>query len=378
MSAETAIPETPVTDAQLDSTFDAGPTAQATEAPQPTHPETESLGDATASMLADGDAPDSDAGDAANSGEQANADATAQPVESAPADDFDAQLLADAEWYGFRPEEAKSFGSPAALRRAMTAIDRRELSAARGGEKRQTGANQSQARETSAPANQDATQTAAGQTAAPTIEAYKLDLDPSQFDEDSRPVIAGLQGLVEFANKQHASHATALAQAQATIQQLTERLERTEQFHASVQNERFTHDLDRLFDSVAEQYGELFGKGPIKDLKDLNQVKQRNDVVNELLGLQDIDHRNGREPMPLDRVFRRAISSLHPDKTIDLARKQVAKEVTQHRSGAVARPNQRRSAPLSADQEAVEAAREAFKAAGLDPGPRLLTPAFGD
>ena len=310
-----------------------------------------------------------------------------------PAAGIDQTLVELAEWYGFTAEDAKSFGSSDALRRALTALDRRELSARQQSQQTQqvegdgkTGAESKVAAEASA---EKQTQQATAETkqseqaAAKVAEANltvqdfePIALDLEGWDEETAGVLKGLadkanSSISKFASRV-TSQATEIATTRNQLAQLQQHIEALEQHRQQIEGERFEQELDGYFGGVGEEYSPIFGKGAGRELKpDSAELKSRHDLVKEMFALRETDQRLGRSEMTRPQLFKRALAIKFFDKTKELARNQLSHEAKDRKEQAVARPTQRRSPALTGDRAAAERANQFYKDRGMDPGPSL-------
>lgn len=306
---------------------------------------------------------------------------TAATAPDAAAEVFDAELLEQARWYGLTDEFAKSFGSSDMLRRALTAIDRRDISVASASQSQQgqqVEGEQQAAQQQAVP--QDAAQAdAATQAAAQPevslaqltgeIEPFKLELDG--WDEDTRKVLEGLN--THYATQLQKLAATAKAPqplldaVQQKIDALDQQFQALEQFRLRAEGERIEQEFDGLFSSAGDEYAEVFGKGAGRELGlDSKELQARKELVQEMFALAEADKQFGRKPMTRPQLFKRALAVRFFDKQQDLARKQVQAQVQQRKSQAVAKPTQRRAPPKTGEKAAAEFINGFLKDRGID------------
>lgn len=292
-----------------------------------------------------------------------------KPAAESPADEpvFDDGLLAEAARYGFTKAEAEAFASPAALQRAMTAIDRRELAQARGEQAApKDGAAAPAAApapaKPAAPATPAAPAPAPGATAAGAAAAFeklKLDLDPEQYDPGFIKIVNGI-------NDHYAGIVNTLHQSnqafQSELAQVTQRFKQEE-------GQRFEQEMDLLIETTTPApLKEIFGTGSMRSLVATNaaQAKARSEIVGQMLELNALDVKAGRQPSSMQQLFQRALRTLHSDKLEIIARDKVRGEVSERRSQTISRPSSREAKATTPEQKAAQRANEFYKSKGYE------------
>lgn len=306
---------------------------------------------------------------------QEDSTAATDTTAAAPAGDaaeFDADLLANAQWYGFTEDDAKAFGSPDALRRVLTAMDRRALSDAQPPQSQQAaaveGEAQQQTQATEAAPAADAKQPEVS-LAQLTGDVEKFNLEPllEGWDEDTKKLFTQLNDHYDAQMRKVAAKAQAVAPVNEQVAQLAERFQALEQFRLQAEGERIEQEFDGLFNSKADEYADVFGKGAGRELRaDSKEMQARKELVQEMFALRDADERFGRPPMTNKQLFNRALAVRFFDKSKDLAVKQVKAEVAQRKSQSLAKPTQRRSAPVTGEKAAANFVNQFLKDRGVD------------
>jgi len=306
---------------------------------------------------------------------QEDSTAATDTTAAAPAGDaaeFDADLLANAQWYGFTEDDANAFGSPDALRRVLTAMDRRALSDAKPPQSQQAaaveGEAQQQTQATEAAPAADAKQSEVS-LAQLTGDVEKFNLEPllEGWDEDTKKLFTQLNDHVDTQLRKIAAKAQSVAPVNEQVAQLAERFQALEQFRLQAEGERIEQEFDGLFNSKADEYADVFGKGAGRELRaDSKEMQARKELVQEMFALRDADERFGRPPMTNKQLFNRALAVRFFDKSKDLAVKQVKAEVAQRKSQSLAKPTQRRSTPVTGEKAAANFVNQFLKDRGVD------------
>lgn len=295
-------------------------------------------------------------------------DATPSAKASAPAGDdgFSAELLASAEQYGFTADEAKAFGSPDHLQRAMTALDRKAAAWAREEQKKtgqaadagktadQTPASPAPASGSAAPATPAAkpatppaqTPAAAANPAAAadaSLDKFKLELDPNEYDEGTISVLNGLNdhydGLVRSLRGELDSLKSQLGMVSGRMQ--------------ADEGARFVEQMDSFFDGLGDEFKETFGKGKLDDFRpDAQELANRQKLVEEMNALALADEKVGRKRSSTSDLAKRALNVLHADKLETIARKKVTDQVQKRNGQAISRPTGRTDKVRSPDAAA--------------------------
>lgn len=289
----------------------------------------------------------------------------AAPVAPAAQDWLDQGLLADASFYGFTEEDARAFESPERLTAAMAALDRRMLRDY--GQPQQTPQGQVPPQAAGfSPAQQQPVAPVTGQPPAQAQSGFDLSKYKDLFDEDTHKVLSELQGHTQSElNRLQSLAESKIAEQQAAYERLEQTVRFMEQQAVLAQGQRFEAEMDDQFETIAKDYGDIFGKGPIRELPP--EVKgKRQELAAYMTQLEQIDLQVGRPPVPMKQNFQRALRVLYGDRQAKAIRNQVAREVETRRSQQISRPTARTSAPINPLDAAARRADEIYKAKGFD------------
>lgn len=294
--------------------------------------------------------------------EQAEA-APATTEAAAPAQDWlNKGLLEDAAFYGFTEEDARSFESPERLSAAMAALDRRML--------RDFGQPQ-QSFQGQAPQQAAGNFPAPQQPVAPAPQVqapsgFDLSKYKDLFDEDTHKVLNELHTHTQAElNRLQAAADARISEQQAAIEQMTQIVRHMEQQSVIAQGQRFEADMDEQFESISKDYGDIFGKGPIRELAP--EIKgKRQELAAYMTQLEQIDLQVGRPPVPMKQNFQRALRVMYGDRQAKAIRNQVSQEIAARRTQQISRPTARNSAPLNPEDAAARRADELYRRKGFD------------
>lgn len=275
------------------------------------------------------------------------ADTTINQPPSAPAADwFNQDLKAQSSYYGFSEAEARGFESPERLQAAMAALDRRMLRDF--GSPQQSFQGQPAG---NAPVGAPQGQPAPGQPSG----SFDLAKYKDVLDEQSLGVLKEL----------HTHHEAEFQRRDALIEQLNGTVQSLQEQAALAEGQRIEQTLDEQFEALGQDYEDLFGKGPIRELSAEVQAK-RQEFYAYMRQLEEMDLRVGRPPATAKHNFQRVLRSMYGDRQTKAIRNQVAREVDARRSQQIARPTARTSAPLNPLEAAARRADELYKARGFD------------
>jgi hypothetical protein len=285
-----------------------------------------------------------------------------EPEESEEADDspiagWDDSIVADAKSRNFTDEYIAGFGSESALRRALMLIDKRELEEFRAGKKLAADGGKPTEKSEAKPDDKAATtETKSEQQQSTDDLLQKLDIGLSEdFDED---VVAAFSKINDHF---HGRFESLHKQNTALQQQLTALV----QFQNEYQNDRLNQFADRFFASADEVYADEIGKGTLAEVSPEAQEVRRQ-IVAEALDRFQLAQDTGRGPKDLQQALDQAMKVRFFDKHQQLARKDVAKKVSQRKASSVQRPTQRRASAGTPDQAAANFAERWYKEHGLD------------
>jgi hypothetical protein len=304
-----------------------------------------------------------------DSSESAEADPTpdteaepeAEPAESEPAEPagIDSELLARAEVYGLSADDAKAHGTPESLRLTMLAMDRQ---AAAWGEK-QLGLGEQQpppadtARQEPPPKEQPPTKE---QAAESLVEKFKLEINPDEWDADVAKALNGVNDhYYSLVNKQQSELKElrdALVNTHDYVQFITSQSQQAEA--AQVEQE-----LDTFFDSLGDEFGEVYGKGPIRQLSEsAPQRAKRIEFVQKMRALEYADANTpNRRPMARKEMLGRVQAFLHPDILKQTARKEIESKVKARSQQSLERPSGKNGKAATRRERAIAYAEEHSK-----------------
>ena len=296
--------------------------------------------------------------DAHSAGRQAPADAnsreanpqTGNPKPAVAAAEFDAALLRHARDAGFSDEEARAFGDPAKLQRALTAYDREMLNLRRGRQNGQpTQQQQPPQRQPQTPPSQQApreeqpARDASGRF-VPREEKFELKLDPNLVDPEIISGFNALQGHYE----------SRIARLEAALEEAAPVIRRSWAETQQIKVQQFDTALEKL----GESFAELFGNDPTDELDPQSAHFQNRDKIfiaaNELA--EEYQARGKRVPRFAELV-RRAAYSEFGDKLKQQARAEVKAELERRQEESTSPPSHRngrgRETPVGDDEYAV-------------------------
>jgi hypothetical protein len=286
---------------------------------------------------------------------------------AAPADplaDWDANLLAEADSRGLTKEDAAAFGEPELLRRALIAMDRRDLARIKAGQADTTiatgeAAVQSASSATTTPPVATSTPAApvAAATPAPSaaakavLDKLAINLNPDEYDPE---VIGQFNAIGEYVTQQSQQ-----------ITQLNGMVEQLMNAHRSQIEQQIEAEAERFFASLPDEYADEIGKGLTQDLSAPNQVQVRRELFSDALHLQQIARNSGRTPKSLTELLQRSTDVRFVDKQKQIARREIAKQVADRRTQQVARPTHSRAPNGSPEEQAASFARTFFAERGV-------------
>lgn len=288
-----------------------------------------------------------------------------EPEPAAPADEFGADLLAQANFYGISAEEARAYDSPKALMLAMTAIDRNNLRVAKEHFGSSYGPQPSQPAPQLQP--QQFQPLAPQQPQQPpklgAFEKLKLELNPEEFDEKS---IAALNQVNEHYDKLMREQAEMVAAQNQALLALNEQFTQITSRQQAEAHAEFTREMDTFFTKLGDEFTDVFGKGDLKSLlPNSPQWTSRQQLVEEMELLRWVDAQANRPRSPDSLLAQRALNALHPDKLKATVRKELNSQVSQRRSQALARTAGRQNPVPKGDQNATNFARDWARQHGL-------------
>lgn len=306
----------------------------------------------------------------------ANDAAAATPASEAAArptglEAFSTTDLDTARHFGITDAELKSIKTPDVLQLVLTALDRRELSAAKPTQSQPAAT----AEDRPATTPNDATAAPASPAAADSeFKLDKLELDLTGWDDEAAAMFRKINDHHQAQLEKLAAKQSATPQAPADVVALKEQLAALEAKAAHAERVQFEQSMDRYFEGLDKAYVDMFGTGPMRSLaKDSPQSKARNELVQEFIALRESDARLGRPAMPDEAILKRALAARFADQVQELARKQVRAEVEERRQQAVEKPTQRTVPIETGDAAAANFVNSFYKDRGIDTGDSLLS-----
>lgn len=302
---------------------------------------------------------------------ETDAAATAEEEGEFPADLIESAVLA-----GFSKDEARAFGSPELLTRALTAYDR-QLSALG----RQILESQKAPAEEVAPAApakpeapKPAEQTAV-EAAVAEFEKLKLELSPDEYDAGTINTLNGINDHYDKLVRQIASdHQQKFTKLQETTDALREvLLEQREQFQQitgrtqAEDSARFEQEMDSFFAGLGDEFKATFGKGAMRSIKaDSPERAARLKLVEEMSALQLADAQLNRPRSTPQQLRERALRSLHGDTLKTSARQEILKKADERKTQSLARPAGRQMKARTGKASATRYVEEVLRKRGAD------------
>ena len=246
-----------------------------------------------------------------------------------------AELAAQAAAYGLDPED---FGTGKALEKALRHLDRKTAEFVRQ----------------PAPTPQ-----AKPEPQAP-VTLEKLDLTkiltPGKYEEEIEKAFTAMN---DFYAKQTES-------VMAKLEELSSVKPQVEQFGSFLQqqeSQRNESELDSYFNSLGDEWKEVFGQGSIRELPP-KLAEERRKVAQEMLVLQAGDQAMGRPPSNLKQLAQRAHRLAFGDRHETIARNKLKAEVKAKQSGALAKPSAKTGAPVDPRSRIRQLANDVYRKAG--------------
>lgn len=262
----------------------------------------------------------------------------------APAGGIDESLLAQAEALGISREEAQAFGDPGRLASAVRVLDRQMAVLGR-------------------PRTPEQPAPAASQGVQPKPSTPPAGDSPAEFKlELNKEIVAP-----EVAQAFEALH----AHYEGRIKALEERFQGAEQERARREAESNTAELERELTALGEDWHDTFGKDPLSKLlaqpgADKTPAFQNlNKALEEMDALARGYAASGRPVPPTGVLLRKALGLAFGDKTQELARRVVSRQLDGRKRLALARPDSHKAAQKSPVQEARDAVNAIIKERGL-------------
>lgn len=288
----------------------------------------------------------------------------AAPVAPAPTqqqDWWNQDVAREAAFYGFNEQEARAFGNSERLQAAFAALDRRMLRDFAQPQQSFQGQGEAAvvpAQPQVAPVQQQ-----------PQVSGFDLSKYKDKFDPDTIGLLSEMDGHYQSMIQKQLSEGQALQQqlkqSSEAYQRLQSSLQALEQQYQIQESQRFEAEMDGLFENIAKDYGDIFGKGPIRELAPEMKLK-RQEFNGYMDRLAELDMQMGRPPAARQQQFNRALRMLYGDRQAQQIRNQVARETQARKQQGISRPTARVTAPLDPLDSAVRRAEEFYRQKGFD------------
>lgn len=249
---------------------------------------------------------------------------------------IDEGLASLARDYGFDPEEWKA--NPAALEKAVTQFDRLYSHHSRMLSQPQTQPNYAPADGTNA------------------TERKRLELAMRALDSDDiDPSIVGFSKQTTEALQQMNDYYQSQIDGFSPLQ---EKLASMERYIQDQENLRFEQQLDDSFDRLGDEFKELYGKGPMHELRPTSlQSVNRQAVAQALFEIRYMDAQSGRR-VPFASQFKRAQHLANGEQLPTIERRRLALQAHSNKSAALSRPAGKNGTPLASEEAVLSRIRE--------------------
>ncbi len=182
-------------------------------------------------------------------------------------------------------------------------------------------------------------------------EEFKLDINEDDFEPEA---VAIFNKLTEQINK-----------LQANQQEMNGQFQQRDAVE-------FTQQMDSFFDSIAEDHGEIFGKGHVGQLQaNSPELAQRNALIGQMQVIQEGRQTMGQPPLPIRDAAQQALHAVLGNQISNqaqtAARKQVTNQLRDEQGKFTSRPKTRKAAPTEegATKNAVNAVTQILRRAGV-------------
>lgn len=175
-------------------------------------------------------------------------------------------------------------------------------------------------------------------------------LPKDQYDENILKAFQALDG-------HYASQMEALAQRFPEVQSLQEKVSLFDQFLQQQEQRQYEQKLDGFFDGLGEEWGELFGKGPLSAMKNPKAARERVKFSEELAAIQFGDSQLGRQ-QTFEQQAQRALRAAFGSHETTHQRRKIATAANQRRNGALSRPASKTGKPLNPEAVAIAKVKE--------------------
>lgn len=251
---------------------------------------------------------------------------------------FTDALLQRAYEAGIDAVEAKDYGTPKTLEKAIGHIERQAQNWAR---QQQYVPPQQPYHPPQQPAQQP-----------PELPA----LDASEFDER-------LVGAITARDKHYQAQ---IAQQQQQLQQMHAFLQQQQAQVAEQQATQTRREIDSLFAGVGEEMKQVFGSGGRYQLSERSPEFTARMAVLDEMDVMDAGYRaTGRTPPPRDVLFERAVRTIHGDKVEETATRKVQEQLRNDSGQFMAPPTKRNGRELPpGDEKALQTATRMMRQMG--------------
>lgn len=275
-------------------------------------------------------------------------------------DDFDADLLAHAKDLGFSEKEARSLGTPEALRNSLSILDR-EMTRRRDAHRAR---QQQQSQQQRAPEpKQGETSPAATENPAGSEKKtgkFELKLDPQLVDPE---VIASFEGMRDH-------YEDRIGKLEQQISQMVPAVERV-YMEAQAANVR---EFDTAIGKLGPRFVEVLGDGATTEMdQESDAWKARDRIYRRANRLAEDYQAEGIRVPKLPELIRRAAYVEFPDQAKKQAKDEALEELEEQQSSqASSRPTHRngRKTEVQPDDDPYTAAEKVFKKHGIPFTPR--------
>lgn len=291
--------------------------------------------------------------------------ATATP-EAPAAEEFDATTLERAGRLGFSAEEAKAYGSKADLEghldRTQLVLDQQAAAWARA----QLESGQSDDARGGAPSGEQSQQ-AQQQAAQTALDKFKVELDPSEYDEAQLKAINGINDHYHaIAEKQSAENKQLLGHLEVLAKEVLS-LKQTHTGQTKAEDPaQLTRDVDTFAASLGDEFKDIYGVGDKTPPQGSLSFIARAKLAEEMGLLAFAEGKANRPRSSNQELLQRALRVLHPDKIKTAARKEVAAAVQKRSKQAISRPSGHNGKKITGDGEAVSFAAQFLRDNAVD------------
>lgn len=281
------------------------------------------------------------------------------------AQDGDSLAAVARDNYGITDAEIEQM-TPEALQTVMAIQDRHIAAIGRAASEQQQGAQHPVApatfesgQEQVSDPNADPQQAQPVPAEGDRLEKYSLSID-EDWDDDVAEVLNGI-------NDHYHSQIEKMSQSINSIQNNLVQVTGSDEQRAA---EEFERSMDTYFDSLGDEWSEVFGKGPVRGLPDGSpELLNRQMHSQEFGSLMGGDWHVGREPKSFEDYCQRATRSAFGDKAIEIEKSKIGQQVTRRRRQGISRPGGRDTSPPNGRERAAQVANDFYRERGMEPTP---------